>query len=75
MVSPALLIIKEDRRAELTTARKYHRCCVCEEYILPKTKYYSIIVGGGLGAIKFPERGHIDCLPAYFEKVGRSREL
>lgn len=66
---PAKVVIAEDRHAELTTARKHHRCVVCPEDILPKTKYYSIFIGGGLGAIKFPVRCHVECLDAYFEKV------
>ena len=74
--APALVVFGEGRIATLTTARKHHRCCVGGEYILPKTKYYSIVLGGsGLGSLKFPERCCVEHLPAYFEKVKRSRGL
>ena len=65
-----------DRLFEVTTARKHHRCgCGCDGYIYPKEKYYSIIVGGGLGAIKFPERCRIEHKDAYLARVKRGREL
>ena len=69
-------IVHDHGNAELTTARKHHRCCVCQEYILPKSRYYAIFVGGGgLGSIKFPERVHTACLEQYYERAGRSRAL
>ena len=69
-------IREEDRIATLTKATKHFRCCICEEYIIPKTKYYSITLGGsGLGSIKYPDRCHVEHLPAYFEKVKRSSEI
>ena len=75
MAALALNIRKEGRIATLTKAQKHHRCAVCQEFILPATHYYSVIVGGsGLGGIKSPSRVHPDCLDAYLEKVKRSRE-
>ena len=75
MSVPQTLIAKEGWRAELTRARKLHRCCVCQEYINKKEQYYSIIIGGGgLGSIKFPERSHINCLDTFWAKVKRNKE-
>ena len=75
MIQPALILTvrREGRIATLTKARKLHRCGVCQEYINKGDRYYSNIVGGGgLGAIKFPERCHIKCLEVYFERVKKS---
>jgi len=64
-----------DKLFEVTKARKHHCCYACQGDILPQSQYYSIIIGGGLGAFKFPQRCHIECKGAYLEKVRRSREL
>ncbi|MAF43082.1 MAG: hypothetical protein CMI54_02780 [Parcubacteria group bacterium] len=76
MAELSLRIREEGRIAELTRARKYHRCSECQELIEKGSQYYAITIGGsGLGSIKFPSRVHRDCLTAYFERVKRSRKL
>ncbi len=68
-------IRREGRTAQLTKAKKHHRCGVCQEYINKGSQYYAITLNGsGLGSIKFPERIHIECLDAYFAKVKEAKE-
>ena len=70
-----LTIRKEGRIAQITRARKHHRCAVCQEFINKGSQYYAITIGGsGLGGLKFPTRVHIDCIDAYFEKTKRAKE-
>ena len=72
--APALRIIKEGRTSDLTKSGKYHRCGICQEYILKGSYYYAITINGsGLDSLKFPERVHVECLEAYFQKVKIAR--
>ena len=75
MTTLDLVIRRHGRIAKITRARVSHRCAQCQEYILPRTQYYSVTVGGsGLGGIKFPTRVHIHCIDNYFEKIKRANE-
>ena len=70
-----LVIRKEGRIAQLTLARKHHRCAACSEYILPATQYYAITIGGsGVGGKINSSRVHPGCLGPYLEKVKRAKE-
>lgn len=47
-----------------------HICNACKYNIMAGTQYYSIIKGGGgLYALKFPGRTHINCLDGFFTKI------
>ena len=46
---------------ELVRARKEHRCKKCEQPIIKGENHYCIYIGGGLGALKFPDRYHVEC--------------
>ncbi len=52
--------------AQLTRARKGHKCTDCGLLIEKGDEYYCIYQGGaGLGNIKFPDRCHQACLDNY----------
>lgn len=65
----ALKVAKELRIdvscVELVRARKEHQCKKCQEPIAKGEQYYCIYTGGGLGALKFPDRYHISCQEGY----------
>ena len=49
--------------ATLAKARRQFECCECPGVIAKGEEYYSVVVGGGgLQALKFPDRVHIFCL-------------
>ena len=60
-----LVIVMNGKRAELTRARKTYKCDECGWPIVPHSDYYRVIIGGGLGAIKFPDRVHVRCVEKY----------
>jgi hypothetical protein len=47
------------------TARVEHACSECQKTIEVNETYYSIVIGGGLGAMKFPHRVHPGCLGSF----------
>lgn len=63
------------RIADLRKAQRTHECNECHRLIPKGSSYYSVVIpGGGLGSLKFPDRVHLDCLNAYFERIKRSRD-
>jgi len=67
------LIIRDGKRAQLTKARKYHRCGMCQGDINKGEDYYAITTNGsGLSSTKFPQRVHPVEIEDYFERRRRN---
>jgi hypothetical protein len=55
-----------DYHMEKRRARKEHDCKMGDGTIAPGEEYWEMSIGGGgLGAIKFPDRVHLRCAQAY----------
>lgn len=48
--------------ADLKVVRKAHTCTRCHLTIEKKSRHYCVYRGNGLGALKFPERYHVECM-------------
>lgn len=61
--------VRDGRICNLRTSRKCHKCDECGLIIEEKADYYTVEwAHAGLGAIKFPDRVHENCLERYFGK-------
>lgn len=55
--------------ATLTRARKQFECCECPGTIARGEEYYAVTIGGGgVQALKFPDRVHVGCLQKHRER-------
>lgn len=61
--------VRAGRIVNLRTSRKCHKCDECGMLIEEGKEYYSLVWGhSGLGALKFPDRVHKECLEGFLGK-------
>jgi hypothetical protein len=63
----APVIVWQGIRAEMVKARKSYGCRECGGIIDGGKLYYQVTYGSGLGAMKFPDRVHTQCLEQCLE--------
>lgn len=59
--------------AIIRKANVQHICSYCPYFIHPGTHYYHIQFGKGLGAMKFPDRVHLQCWDNYWAERAQER--